>query len=101
MALGGLTHRCGRSGGKMQVLSRSRLLAGAATGAASLMLPPAPHTFAAGQEAQRITTGLIQAAKKEGKVSFYTSVELPVAERVAKAFEAKFPGIAVRVERSG
>jgi iron(III) transport system substrate-binding protein len=85
----------------MQVLSRRRLLAGAATGAASLMLSPARHTFAAGPEAQKISTGLIQAAKKEGKVSFYTSVELPVAERVAKAFEAKFPGIAVRVERSG
>ncbi len=28
-------------------------------------------------------------------------MDLPVAERVAKAFEAKYPGIAVRVERTG
>ena len=28
-------------------------------------------------------------------------MDLPVAERLAKAFEAKFPGIAVRVERTG
>ena len=44
---------------------------------------------------------LIEAAKKEGKVVFYTSIDLPVAERIAKAFEAKYPGIAVRVERTG
>jgi iron(III) transport system substrate-binding protein len=44
---------------------------------------------------------LIEAAKKEGKVVWYTAVDLPVAERIAKAFEAKYPGIAVRVERSG
>ena len=28
-------------------------------------------------------------------------MDLPVAEKIAKAFEAKYPGIAVRVERSG
>ena len=32
---------------------------------------------------------------------YYTSTDLPVAERLAKAFEAKYPGIAVRVERTG
>ena len=44
---------------------------------------------------------LIEAARKEGKVVWYTAVDLPVAERIAKAFEAKYPGIPVRVERSG
>jgi iron(III) transport system substrate-binding protein len=44
---------------------------------------------------------LIEAAKKEGKVIYYTSTDLPVAEKLAKAFEAKYPGIAVRVERTG
>ncbi len=39
-------------------------------------------------EAQKITPELIEAAKKEGKASWYTSVDLPVAEKVAKAFEA-------------
>jgi iron(III) transport system substrate-binding protein len=48
-----------------------------------------------------ITPQLVEAAKKEGKLSWYTSVDLPVAERIAKAFEARYPGVSVRVERSG
>src|SRR3981081_4463711 len=48
-----------------------------------------------------ITPALIEAAKKEGQDIYYTSPHLPVAEKVAKAFEAKYPGIAVRVERTG
>jgi iron(III) transport system substrate-binding protein len=48
-----------------------------------------------------VTPALVEAARKEGKVNWYTSVDLPVAERVAKAFEAKYPGIAVKVERTG
>jgi iron(III) transport system substrate-binding protein len=48
-----------------------------------------------------VTPALIDAAKKEGQVIYYTSTDLPVAEKVAKAFEAKYPGIAVRVERTG
>jgi iron(III) transport system substrate-binding protein len=47
------------------------------------------------------TPALIEAARKEGKVSFYTALELPTAEKIGRAFEAKYPGIAVRVERSG
>ena len=39
--------------------------------------------------------------KKEGQIVYYTSTDLPVAEKLAKAFEAKYPGIAVRVERTG
>jgi iron(III) transport system substrate-binding protein len=48
-----------------------------------------------------ITPAVIEAATKEGKVVWYTAVDLPVAEKVGKAFEAKYPGISVRVERSG
>jgi iron(III) transport system substrate-binding protein len=48
-----------------------------------------------------VTQALIDAAKKEGQVNYYTSTDLPVAEKVAKAFETKYPGIAVHVERSG
>ena len=44
---------------------------------------------------------MIEAAKKEGKVVWYTSLDLPVAEKVAKAFETKYPGISPRVERTG
>jgi len=56
---------------------------------------------AAAVSASTVTPQLIEAAKKEGKAVWYTAVDLPVAERIAKAFEAKYPGIAVRVERSG
>jgi iron(III) transport system substrate-binding protein len=66
----------------------------------------AASTFASPIRAQApaaaaIDQKLIDAAKKEGKVVWYTAVDLPVAERVGKAFEAKYPGVAVRVERSG
>src|SRR5260370_18544442 len=48
-----------------------------------------------------VTPALIEAARKEGKVSYYSALELNVAERLGKAFEAKYPGITVHVERSG
>src|SRR5260221_11463844 len=48
-----------------------------------------------------VTPALIEAARKEGKVSYYCALELNVGERLAKTFEAKYPGISVRVERSG
>jgi iron(III) transport system substrate-binding protein len=56
---------------------------------------------AAAAEPAKITPQLIDAAKKEGKVVFYTSIEVQVAEKVGKAFEARYPGIKVQVERSG
>ncbi len=56
---------------------------------------------AAAPPATAVTPALIEAAKKEGKVVYYTSVDLPLAEKIAKAFEAKYPGVAVRVERTG
>jgi iron(III) transport system substrate-binding protein len=65
------------------------------------VLQPAWQTRAATPEPQKIPPELVGAARKEGRVAFYTSEQLPVAEKVAKAFETKFPGIAVRVERSG
>ena len=55
---------------------------------------------AAAPPAEAITPALIEAAKKEGKCAFYTAMDLTLAERLGKAFEAKY-GIAVRVERSG
>jgi iron(III) transport system substrate-binding protein len=50
---------------------------------------------------EAVTPALIDAARKEGQVVYYTSTDLPVAEKVAKAFETKYPGISVRVERTG
>ncbi len=48
-----------------------------------------------------VTPELIEAAKKEGKVVWYTATDVQVAEKAAKAFEEKYPGIKVQVERSG
>ncbi|MGD9846087.1 MAG: extracellular solute-binding protein [Variibacter sp.] len=58
-------------------------------------------TVQAAPAAEAVTPTLIEAAKKEGKVTWYTSVDLPLAEKVGKAFEAKYPGVTLRVERSG
>src|SRR6267154_2687927 len=68
------------------------LLAGAAISTRVMADAPPPEP---------ITAALIEAAKKEGQVIYYTSTDLPVAEKLAKAFEAKYSGIAVRVERTG
>ncbi len=43
----------------------------------------------------------VEAAKKEGKVVWYTSLALSSSEKVAKLFEAKYPGIKVEVQRTG
>src|SRR3954447_9150989 len=48
-----------------------------------------------------IAPELIEAARREGKVAFYSALDLPLSEKLAKGFEAKFAGVAVRVERSG
>jgi iron(III) transport system substrate-binding protein len=66
----------------------------------------ATSVFAAPLRAQApaavpVTPTLIDAARKEGKVVFYTAMDLPVGERLAKAFEAKYSGITVKVERTG
>src|SRR5246500_4683013 len=61
----------------------------------------ATRVLADAPPAEAVTPSLIEAAKKEGQVVYYTSVDLPVAEKLAKAFEAKYQGISVRVERTG
>ncbi len=71
-----------------------------ASGAAAMTVFATPLRAAA-PEPTAITPALIAAATKEGKVVYYTSIDLPVSEKIAKAFEAKYPGISVRVERTG
>ena len=61
----------------------------------------ATRVVASAPPPEPVTPELIAAATKEGQVIHYTSTDLPVAEKLAKAFEAKYPGIAVRVERTG
>ena len=70
-------------------------------GTAALTFSAATARVAAAPAAQAVTPALIEVARKEGKLAWYTVMDLPVAEKMAKAFEAKYPGIAVRVERSG
>jgi iron(III) transport system substrate-binding protein len=48
-----------------------------------------------------ITQQLVDAAKREGRVVFYTSMELQTAKKIGNAFEAAYPGISVDVERNG
>jgi iron(III) transport system substrate-binding protein len=72
----------------------------ASTAAAASVVFAAPLK-AALPETSAITPALIDAAKKEGKVTFYTAMDLAFAQRLGKEFEAKFGGISVRVERNG
>ena len=79
-------------------LTRREVLKGSAAAALTVYANPAR---AAAPPAEAITPALIEAAKKEGKLAFYTAMDLAFAQRLANTFEGKFPGISVRVERSG
>jgi iron(III) transport system substrate-binding protein len=83
----------------MGFLNTPRTLLAIALATASLTVPLAPAS--ALPEPSPVTLGLVEAAKKEGKISFYTSVDIEVAEKLAGSFKAKYPGIEVQVERSG
>ena len=43
----------------------------------------------------------LEAARKEGKVVWYTSLALTSSEKVAKLFETAYPGVKVEVHRTG
>ena len=85
---------------KTPIWSRRKVLHATSALAAATALP-STRVLSAAPPASAVTPQLIEAAKKEGKVVWYTSVDLPLAEKVAKSFEAKYPGISVRVERTG
>ena len=57
--------------------------------------------FAGIAEGQETTPAMVAAAAKEGKVVWYTSVDVKVAEAVAKAFRTEYPNIEIDVERAG
>jgi iron(III) transport system substrate-binding protein len=80
-------------------LSRRDLLLKASIGALPLIY--ASPLRAAAPPAEAITAALVAAATKEAQVTWYTSADLQLAEKVGKAFEQKFSGIRVRVERAG
>ncbi|HEX7969092.1 MAG TPA: extracellular solute-binding protein [Stellaceae bacterium] len=70
----------------------SAVAALAALGASLAFAAPAPSP---------VTPELVDAANKDGKIVFYTAMDVEVAAMLGKAFEAKYPGIAAQVERSG
>lgn len=78
--------------------TRRDVLKGSAAAALTAYASP---LRAAAPPAEAITPALIEAAKKEGKLAFYTAMDLAFAQRLANTFEQRFPGISVRVERSG
>jgi iron(III) transport system substrate-binding protein len=82
-----------RQWSRRDLLKTSTALAVGTLFAEPALAPPPPPVS--------VTPELIEAARKEGKVSYYSALELNTAERLGKVFEAKYPGIAVRVERSG
>jgi iron(III) transport system substrate-binding protein len=90
--------RTGNAMRNRQWSRRDVLKTSTALAAGALFAEPAR---AAAPPPTTVTPELIEAARKEGKISYYSALELNVAERLGKAFEAKYPGVAVRVERSG
>jgi iron(III) transport system substrate-binding protein len=83
--------------------SRRDVLQGALRGSSALALGAvfAAPARADAPPAEAITAQLIEAAKKEGKVVWYTAIDLTVAEKISAAFKENFGGIEVRVERTG
>jgi len=80
-------------------LSRRHVLA-SGVAAAGLLATPA-KVLSQAPAADAVTPALLEAATKEGKVVWYAAMDLPVSQSVAKRFEAKYPGISVRIERTG
>src|SRR3979409_2735227 len=81
-----------------QKFSRRDLIKGSAALALSAW---ATRGTAAARAPVAITPALVEAARREGKVILYSSMDLPVGEKLGRAFEAQYPGIAVQIERSG
>ena len=82
---------------RRDIIKTSAALGLSAFGSSAL----ATRVLAAGPEPVAITPDLIEAAKKEGTVVLYSSMDLPVGEKLGKAFEAAYPGIKIQIERSG
>src|ERR1700716_1565874 len=79
-------------------LTRRDIIKGSAALSLTVFAAPAK---AAAPEPVAITPALVEAARKEAKVILYSSMDLPVGEKLGRAFEAQYPGIAVQIERSG
>ena len=80
-------------------LSRRGVLKGSTALAISTVF--AQPARAEAPPAEAITPQLIEAAKKEAKVVLYSPMDLPVGEKLGRAFEAQYQGIEVQIERAG
>ena len=81
----------------------SKLLAAASRSVARLRLRSCSRArVAAAPPAEPVTPALIEAAKKEGKVAYYTAMDLPVAENDgARPSRRSIPASRCAVERTG
>ena len=67
---------------------------------AALLVWTVLHAFAHAAESDPRIAALIEGAKKEGKMIFYTSVETEFARALTSAFETKYPYIKTDIFRS-
>jgi iron(III) transport system substrate-binding protein len=79
---------------RIRMMTRAAVIAGSFALLLGPALPAPPPPLP-------VTPELIEAARKEGKVVYYTAIDVKVAQQLAKAFEQKYPGITVQVERTG
>lgn len=77
---------------KNKIVSSAVLLILMSAATIAIAKPPASYD---------VTPELISAAKAEKSVVFYTATDVAVAEKLGKAFQDKYPGIKVQVERAG
>jgi iron(III) transport system substrate-binding protein len=82
-----------RRNGPTRRTAMKTLLGGAALAASGVR--PAEADGAA------VTTDLVEAAKREGSVVFLNAADVLLAQKIAAAFEAKYPGIKVNADRIG
>ena len=71
----------------------------AALAASAALLAAGPA--AAADAPAGVSPALVDAANKEGKAVWYTSIELTVAEAIARSFMQRYPKITVQTERNG
>ena len=76
------------------MIGRRAALVGLGAGIGSAMAMPARAQGGASAE-------LVAAAVKEGTAVWHTSIDLPVAQKMVGAFNARYPQIRIQLERSG
>jgi len=65
-------------------------------GALAAAVPPARA-----DEASPVTPDLVEAAKREGQVMFLSAADVLLMQKIANAFQAKYPWIKVDAQRTG